>query len=377
VSFVNSGTGGFDSHALPPFSSAPEWGTLIPVSELPPYTIREYEPGDEVAILDTFNRVFTGVDPSFVQRTMEEWRWCYLDNPSGWRISIAVTDEGNVISQYAGVAQRMLLDGEPASFSQAIDSMTDPAYRRGLKKPGFFVLTGYPYAERYGGTGERQDTVMWGLPVPSAWRIGKAYLKYELVRTQLSLLAEVENLLLPPLGPSGSGVDIEELSEFPEDAGELFEAHALRAGAMAVRDKAQLDWRYVKNPGHDYRIAAARRAGKLVGLTVQRSGSFDGVQGSLICDWIVGAPETAAAPFDFGATVELLAWQRAKAKEQDQENIIALFPDTAPEWLAFQEAGFRARDSSYFLVGRNYSKPYDMRWLRQNWYYTLGDTDLC
>ena len=89
MSFVNSGTGGFDSHALPPFSSrgpgrgTSAWGNLSPVSELPPYTIREYEAGDEVAILDTFNRVFSGIDPNFVPRTLAQWRWCYLDNPSG------------------------------------------------------------------------------------------------------------------------------------------------------------------------------------------------------------------------------------------------------------------------------------------------------
>jgi hypothetical protein len=65
------------------------------------------------------------------------------------------------------------------------------------------------------------------------------------------------------------------------------------------------------------------------------------------------------------------------AIEQGAKEVLALFPDSTPEWMAFQETGFRARDTSYFLVGRNYSKPHDMRWLRNNWYYTLGDTDLC
>ncbi len=353
------------------------WGSLSPVSELPPYTIREYEPGDEVAILDTFNRVFSGIDPNFVPRTMEQWRWCYLDNPSGWRISIAITEDGQVISQYAGVAQRMLLEGAQANFSQAVDSMTDPSFRRGLKKPGFFVLTGYPYAERYGGTGPDEDTVMWGLPVPPAWRIGKTYLQYELVRTQLKLIADTEKVQLPDLGPVGSGVEVQELTEFPEDAMELFQKHAERTGAIAVRDKAQLDWRYVKNPSNDYRIAAARRSGELVGLTVQRVGTFDGVESSLVCDWMVAGPEGNRAPFDLGATIELLAWQRAVAVESGASQIAALFPDSCHEWLGFQEAGFRVRDTSYFLVGRNYSKRHDMRWLRNNWYYTLGDTDLC
>ena len=39
-------------------------------------------------------------------------------------------------------------------------------------------------------------------------------------------------------------------------------------------------------------------------------------------------------------------------------------------------AGFRAAPTRYFLVGRNYVKKYDMRWLYRHWYYTLGDTDL-
>ena len=343
------------------------------VTEVPPYTIREYRPGDEVAILETFNRVFGGVDPNFQPRTLEEWRWTYLDNPSGWRISLAVTEDGRVISQCAGIAQRTLLNGAPAFFSQVVDSMTDPAFRGGLKRPGFFVLTGYPYAESYGGPPPDKDTVMWGLPVPQAWRIGKSYLKYGLVRTHLKLVAELDQLALPGVG--SHGVTVEELETFPADSEQLFRAHAARHLAMAVRDKAQLDWRFTKRPGYRYRIAAARRAGKLVGLGVARAGSFDHGAGNLVCDWVTGAPVDARAPFDLGAAVELLAWQRACAAETGGP-LIALFPDTAPEWLAFQEVGFRVFDTSYFLVGRNYQKQYDMRWLRRHWYYTLGDTDL-
>ncbi|MFT6362360.1 MAG: hypothetical protein ACJAZ8_000763 [Planctomycetota bacterium] len=197
------------------------------------------------------------------------------------------------------------------------------------------------------------------------------------MRTQLKLIAETDKVQLPSLGPVGSGVDVQELTEFPEDAAELFQKHAERTGAIAVRDKAQLDWRYVKNPNNQYRIAAARRGPELVGLTVQRTGSFDGEDSSLVCDWMVAGPESNRAPFDLGATIELLAWQRAAATEASAPKIAALFPDSCAEWLGFQEAGFRVRDTSYFLVGRNYSKRHDMRWLRNNWYYTLGDTDLC
>jgi len=337
------------------------------VAELPPYTIREYEDGDEHAILATFNRVFAEADPSFVPRTLEQWRWQYLENPSGWRISLAVLDgDGSVISQYAGVGQRMLLEGQPANFSQAVDSMTDPAWRRGLKKPGFFVLTGYPYAAGYGGPPPDQDTIMWGLPVPPAWRVGKTYLDYELVRTQLKLVADPARLVLG----DASGVDIEEVDEFPEEVAALAERRAGAAGAMAIRDKAQLDWRFVRHPEKSYKIALARRAGALVGCSVFATGAFDLSEDALVCDWIVDVGDTAAAN-------ALLAWQAQHARAAGMQRLTTILPETCPEWLAFQRAGFRVRPTHYFLVGRNYVKRYSMIWLYHNWFYTLGDTDLC
>ena len=337
------------------------------MAELPPYTIREYQEGDEHAILATFNRVFAEVVPGFQPRSLEFWRWQYLANPSGWRIWLAVLDEGGaVISQYAGVGQRMWLEGESANFSQAVDSMTDPAWRRGLKKPGFFVLTGYPYAENYGGPPPDHDTIMWGLPVPPAWRVGKTYLDYELVRTQLKLVAPVDGLCL---GASGA-VEVEEVSEFPEEVRALAERRSALSGAMAVRDKAQLDWRFVQHPEKSYRIALAKRGGELVGCSVASTGAFDQAQSALVCDWI-------ADPGDAEAQSALLAWQAECARAAGEEHLTTILPDSAPEWLSFQRAGFRVRPTQYFLVGRNYTKRYSMIWLYHNWFYTLGDTDLC
>ncbi len=346
-----------------PLSSARERPLPIDPKDL---TIREYRPGDEVAILATFNRVFQEIDPGFEPRSLAEWRWQYLANPSGWRIWLAVDPEGGVASQYAGVGQRMRLAGGEGSFCQAVDSMTDPAYRRGLKRPGFFVLTAYPFAKKHGGPPPDHDTIVWGLPVPSAWRIGKTYLSYELVRTQLELAAPLEALEL-----AGShGCEVDELSSWPEEVG-AFTAQALEPfGASAVRDAAQLDWRFVKNPRHDYVLARARRGSRWCGLCVYRKGAFDGKEDrGLLCDWVV-------SPGDDGARHALLAWARERAARDGAGELTLVLPDRAPDWLALQAAGFRAAPTRYFLTGRTFDRRYDMRWLRANWYYTLGDTDL-
>ena len=335
------------------------------MAELPPYEIREYRPGDEQAILETFNRCFAQVDPTFQPRSLEEWRWQYLANPGGWRIWLAITEDGRVISQYAGIGQRMRLEGQPARFSQAVDSMTDPAFRRGLKKPGFFVLTGYPYAANYGGPPPDGDTVMWGLPVPPAWRIGKTYLEYDMIRTEGKLVAEPDRFR-----PGGAGgLEARPLDAWPEDLERLFEAVAEGRGAIAVRDRAYFQWRFTERPGHEYEAAEVRAGGALVGLAVWRGGVFDGDDDGLLAEWLVdpARPEAAAA---------LAQWAMERTRASGRERLTTVLPDTAPEYLDLQHRGFRVRPTRYFLVGRSYAKRYDLRWVYKHWYYTLGDTDL-
>ena len=73
------------------------------MAEIPPYTVREYRAGDEHAILETFNRVFARVDPTFRPRSLETWRWLYDRNPSGRRIYLCLSGDGCVLAQYAGL----------------------------------------------------------------------------------------------------------------------------------------------------------------------------------------------------------------------------------------------------------------------------------
>ncbi|MSR61536.1 MAG: hypothetical protein EXS08_03690 [Planctomycetes bacterium] len=333
------------------------------MSSSAPYTIRAYQPGDELAILEAFNRIFARVDPSFTPRTLEEWRWSYARNPSGTRIQLAVTPEGRVLAQYAGLPQRALVDGQPTCFSQSVDSMADPEARKLAREP-LFVQVGRAFDAAYGGEGAGQDMLMWGLPVPVAYRIGKKQLKYQLVRQQHKLSVALERLTLP-----ASELVAEEPATLPPDTDALFARFAAERRALAVRDRAQLAWRFEQHPQHRYRIAAVRRAGALVGLALYRKGAFDQAEDGLLVDWIVPAHDAAAR-------LALLAWLAASARAEGCARLTTLFADTAPEWLAFQQHGFRVHATRYFLVAWSFSARHDLEWLAQHWYYTLGDTDL-
>lgn len=333
------------------------------MSSAPAYEIRAYRPGDEHAILEAFNRIFARVDPGFRARTLAEWRWLYERNPAGLRVQLAVGADGRVLAQYAGIPQRVLLDGQPTFFSQSVDSMSDPDFRRLTREP-LFVQVGRAFDAAFGGAGPEKDTLMWGLPVPAAFRIGKKALKYELIRQQHKLSAALERVVPPP-----AALEAEELSAFPDETDALFARLARERRGLAVRDRAHLSWRYDQNPYHRYRWAVVRRAGALAGLAVFRKGSFDGCEDGLLVDWLApaGDAEVRAA---------LVAWALAAARAEGCARLTALFPESAPEWLAFQRLGLAVRATRYFLVAWSFSRVHDLGWMQQHWYYTLGDTDL-
>ena len=196
-------------------------------------------------------------------------------------------------------------------------------------------------------------------------RVGKALVQYEVVRTQMKLVASPDEVRLGDAG----GIEVDEPERFPEDVVRAFERVAPRHGAIAVRDKAQLDWRYVDHPERSYAFAVARRGGEPCGYAVWRKDSFDGSEDGLVCDWLVD-------PDDARAVHALLRWVVERAREEGAERVTAVFPETVPEWISFQRAGFRAAPTQYPFVARTCVRRYDPWWLRGRWYYTLGDTDL-
>ncbi len=325
-------------------------------------TIREYLPGDEHGILATFNRVFSAVDPNFKPHTLEQWRWRYLDNPGGWRIFVTVTPDGRVVTQCAAIGQRMLLDGAHGSFCQLVDSMSDPAFREWRTKPSAFATCSVKFWDHYGSN---PDTVVWGLPVPAAWRVGKRDMRYAVVRTQTRLVGSARTWQ----SAAAPQVDVEEVHDIPTDIDHLFARAAAPYKAIAVRDAALLTWRFLRHPEHRYTLAVARRSGRAVGLCVHRTGELEGERVGLVCEWLVD-------PGDDGARAALGTWLLARTHADGAKRFVAFLPDSCVEWLPLQHLGMRVEASSYFIVGREAGRGHDMRWLYHNWYYTLGDTDL-
>lgn len=337
---------------------------------LPDLTIRPYRPGDEHGILETFNLVFREVcGPGYVDRTLEQWRWQYLQNPWGHRMSLAVAPDGTIVSQYAGVPVLADTPHGPQTFVHCVDSMTHPAWRAGLKRPGIFVITGLPFSAHSRRIG---DAVLYGFPVDAAFRIGSRYLEYHFLRVIDFLIRDVAAGVIDP----APELRLERVTAIPPDIGSLYDTVRAEKRLLLRRDYRYLDWRYVQNPSRaDYELWTARRAanGRLAGLLVLKPGGGLAPDAATIADWLASEHDAAAAQ-------ALLHIATRRAAEEKKVRLMTVCPDWSAEWRTFEAAGFVKTPSAnwlerrlvYLLTGSPLTEPV----LQRDWWYMLGDSDL-
>lgn len=335
---------------------------------LPELRIRPYRPGDEHGILRTFNLVFREVcGEGYVDRTLEQWRWQYLENPMGHRMSLAVAPDGTIVSQYAGVPVLADTPFGEQRFIHCVDSMSHPQWRAGLKRPGVFVITGLPFSAHSRRIG---DAVLYGFPVDAAFRIGARYLEYHFLRDIDFLIRDAKS---PP--PPPGELALEMVRTVPPDVGSLYERVRHEKRLLLRRDYRYLTWRYVQNPNRgDYELWTAReRSGALRGLCVFKPGGGLVPDHATVADWL--ACEDDAAAHD-----ALLHRVAARTFEAGKQGAVAVFPEWSAEWRAFEARGFVKTPSANWLQRRLVylltGSPLSADVLERDWWYALGDSDL-
>ncbi len=330
------------------------------------YEIRAYQSEDRDSLLECFNLVFAENNAGFKPRSVAEWTWAFEANPAGKRIWVAACD-GKIVGQYAGYPYRVRCDGEDATFSQITDSFAHPEHRRGLKRPGLFVQIGLEYLAATTGPG--RDVVTFGWPIEEANRLGERYFQYEVVRTQLLLGRPVGD------GSSSAAAGVEPLTSLGPEVRALYDrcAGGDKArptwGASVIRDAAFIQWRYLDNPFYDYRVYGLRdTSGGLRGLYVYRVGDWIAPKMGILMDWLVPEDDPEAADL---LHESFLGGCRADGAE----SLVAIFPEWSSWFMRFQKWHWKLYPSDLLTVGRQAHR-WDMEYLRERWWYQLGETDL-
>lgn len=328
------------------------------------YDIRPLQPGDETSLLETFNLVFGANDPAFVPRTLAEWRWAFERNPAGQRVFVAL-HAGRVVAQYAALPVRMWIGGTERVFAQIVDSMVHPEHRSSAARSSLFVETARAFFAHYGGPAK--DLVHFGWPTARALRVGERELGYTTLRTQLVLLRELET---PRAAAEPRASPAVELAQFDHQAKWLWERCADSYRASAIRDAAYLNWRFVEHPGRIYvRHGVSDSSGVLRGVCCARRAELAGRKPWVIADWLVPPDEPAVGESLLDATLR-------SAGEAGASEIAVLVPEWSAWFHWFQEHGFLAQATPYRTIARPFHPRFDLNWLRSNWWYQLGDSDL-
>jgi hypothetical protein len=326
------------------------------------YEIRALQPGDEHSLLETFNLVFAAYDPQYRPRALEEWRWAFERNPAGQRVFVAL-HRGEVIAQYAALPVRMWIDGEQRSFAQIVDSLVHPAHRARTDRPSLFLETARAFFAHFGGP--QKDWVHFGWPNARVLKLGERELGYATLRTQLALVKE-----LGAAKPSARADGAEVLESFDQQAKWLWDRCADSQRASAIRDAAYWNWRFVAHPRERYTMHGVRDVGAVLrGVCIARKAKFAGVEPWCVADWCVPPNEPQVAEALLAATVQ-------SARAQGARQIALIVPEWSPWSVWFQEHGFLAHPTAYRTIARPFQPRLHHTWLRSNWYYQLGDSDL-
>ncbi len=330
-----------------------------------PVVLRAYRPGDEQPVLECYNRIFPDPDAGIGPRSLAHWRWKFQDNPTG-RIQHVVAEHATegVIGAYAGIPVRIWSEGREQLAAQGVDLMVLPRWRRHGPRPGLFIHLGWKFHELFCGADDGKVLFTYGWPVP-AWRAGQRYLGYWNIRNWDLVFREL-SATRPRSGPAG--LRTEPVARFGADVDALWQSLRPTFGLALIRDQRYLNWRYADCPDRDYTLYECRDAdGALRGVCVYTVADFLVPNTGFMIDWL-------APVDDADATMSMVCALEARGRADGVDVLAGLFNQVDPRFLVFQRIGFMVLGTTYFLVLASFK--YDTIYYRDEWYMTMGDSDL-
>jgi hypothetical protein len=325
-------------------------------------SIRPFRAGDETALLAGHNRIFA-------PRTLAHWQWKFRDNPTGQlHVMVAEHETDGLVGAYVTLPVHFTIEGQRRIVGQCVDLWVLPEHRRAGPRPGLFVNLALAHYEAWGGRGENQNSFHHGWPI-ATWRIGQKYLRYEMVRDWDFLFRELPAAGFPARA-SSSELLVREVPRFDADADRLWGEIAPTLQLAAIRDARYLNWRYADAHDARYELLECREAksGRLRGIAVLAHRDLVMPNTLFLVDWLVPAD-------DRDTSVAFIAHAERLTLERRASRLAALFQHRDPRFLQFQLLGFLVFGTTYFQVVIPFDT-HDTLFYKEQWYHTLGDSDL-
>lgn len=305
-------------------------------------SIRDYQPGDEEAIVGLFTTVFG-------QRMTEaQWRWKYTGAGALPPSKLAFDAAGCLVGYAGAIPLRGWRRGQPWPFFQICDVMVHPEARGPLGERNLFTRL---LRELLTGLAARWPEVFaYGFPGQRPFRLG------EYVR----VYGEVERACAMEW-PVGRGFRLR-LSTRPLDWVDdrldgLWAQQAPHHALALIRDREYLRWRYAAHPTHVYQLLGLFLGPRLLGWAVTHRG-----EGRLrIVDLLIHRRWLRLA---------LTALEQVAAAEG---------ADKVEIWLPRgwrEAAGHCLMSTEVVVANMTWALPIPTDEVRETLYYTMGDLDI-
>jgi hypothetical protein len=329
--------------------------------------VRPFAPGDEDGVLRLHNRLLGDATRGLAAITAEHWRWKYLANPCGpVHLMLAEHPRQGIVGTYPAVPMRISCGGQRALSLQAVDQAVAPEWLARGGPNGLFVRLGEEFLRRWLGRNAGQAEFVFGLPIVS-WRSGATHLGWQIVRDFDACWREVP----PGSGARATAADLEvrTVPRFDDTVDELFAPREQGPDLATVRDHTWLNWRYAATPTRSFVLfeCRERRTGRLRGIAIYGRGDLVRPNTSFVLDVLHD-------DFDQDARTALVAALEGRTRADGTGLLVAVWNPHSPDFLAWQELGYRVRATPWFLVAL--SPMHDPVFLRQHWRFSLGDCDL-
>ncbi|MBU0755050.1 MAG: hypothetical protein KJ645_07900, partial [Planctomycetes bacterium] len=251
--------------------------------------------------------------------------------------------------------------------SQIVDSCVAAEYQRSLKREGAFLRVATLYFDTFA---YGHPTVLcYGYPVPNAQRLGVRFLGYIPVLTPVKqLTCTVDASHLEGLEKKGQGVEIEKVTHFTEEVDAFWESMKPDIGYTLVRNSKFFNWRFFGHPRVDYHCVQARRNGELAGLLAYRVGWID--------EKITPLVELFTRPDDHAAQAALTAQAARHGLEAGCPRLEMWLPPNGTWFQAFPGFGFEVEGTRFNMINRLFADWMNEEWLMENYFFTMGDSDI-
>lgn len=326
--------------------------------------IRPFAEGDEAAVRRLFRLVFEK------DMSEETQRWKYGGGPGAPPNTMLCFDtKGELIVYYAAIVLPGRFCGCDRLLGQPVDIMSHPEHRGvGMGPRNPFVRTAEAFFDTW--LDDERTAVFFGFPGERHFRLGKLLLNYEGVGEPPYLVGD-----LPPAPwwkrylPSRPRRGVRRMNRFGEFADELWAKAAEGYPWCVARTGRYLDWRYVDNPDHTYRLYGLSERGKPVAIAVTS------VEGETVRIMELFSPIDVPPERLDGLLAKILA----DAVRAGTRRVEAWMPESAPARTTLLHAGLAPAPEPNRLVtnaGPVRDERMKKRIAEHPFYHTMGDADI-